>query len=50
MPNKDLHELFVHTLKDVYFAEHAISKALPKMISAAFWPNLKRPCSNNILP
>ena len=41
MPNKDLHALFVHTLKDVYFAEHAISKALPKMIAAAKDPGLK---------
>ena len=35
MPNKDLHALFVHTLKDVYFAESAITKALPKMAKAA---------------
>ncbi len=42
MPNKDLHALFVHTLKDVYFAEHAISKALPKMMSAAKDAGLKK--------
>lgn len=42
MPNKDLHALFVHTLKDVYFAEHAISKALPKMISSAKDAGLKK--------
>ena len=35
MAEKDLHELFVHTLKDVYFAENAITKALPKMMKAA---------------
>jgi ferritin-like metal-binding protein YciE len=42
MPNKDLHALFVHTLKDVYFAEHAIMKALPKMVSAAKDAGLKK--------
>jgi ferritin-like metal-binding protein YciE len=31
----DLNKLFVHTLKDVYYAENAISKALPKMMKAA---------------
>ena len=35
MADKDLLELFVHTLKDVYFAENAITKALPKMAKAA---------------
>jgi ferritin-like metal-binding protein YciE len=31
----DLNKLFVHTLKDVYYAENAISKTLPKMMKAA---------------
>jgi ferritin-like metal-binding protein YciE len=31
MAEKDLGELFLHTLKDVYFAEHEILKTLPKM-------------------
>ena len=35
MDNKDLDGLFLHTLKDVYFAENAITKALPNMIKAA---------------
>ena len=35
MADKDLKALFVHTLKDIYFAESAILKALPKMASAA---------------
>ena len=35
MADKDLHALFVHTLKDVYYAEGAITKALPKMVKAA---------------
>ena len=31
----DLDDLFVHTLKDIYFAERQIVKALPKMVKAA---------------
>ncbi len=34
-------EAFHHTLKDVYYAEKAITKALPKMIDAASDANLK---------
>jgi ferritin-like metal-binding protein YciE len=30
-----LNDLFVHTLKDIYFAERQIVKALPKMVKAA---------------
>ena len=37
----DLQKLFVHTLKDVYYAETAITKALPKMIEAANSKELK---------
>ncbi len=36
-----LGKLFVHQLKDVYFAENAITKALPKMANAAQSPDLK---------
>jgi ferritin-like metal-binding protein YciE len=32
MPIKNLDDLFLHGLKDVYFAENHIVKALPKMI------------------
>lgn len=32
---QNLNELFVHTLKDIYFAEQQIVKALPKMVKAA---------------
>jgi len=32
---KDLHELFLDTLKDIYYAEKQILKALPKMAKAA---------------
>ncbi|GJD53426.1 Protein YciF [Methylobacterium crusticola] len=35
MPGKNLKALFVHQLKDTYFAENAILKALPKMAEAA---------------
>jgi ferritin-like metal-binding protein YciE len=32
---KDLNELFLHFLKDVYYAERQILKALPKMVKVA---------------
>jgi len=35
MPEKDLSDLFVDTLKDIYYAEKQIYKALPKMAKAA---------------
>ncbi|ADZ72584.1 ferritin-like domain-containing protein [Polymorphum gilvum] len=35
MTIKTLDDLFLHTLKDVYFAENHITKALPKMIRKA---------------
>jgi len=38
---KDLDALLLHTLKDVYFAENAIAKALPKMAKAAKNDNLR---------
>lgn len=31
-----LADAFHHTLQDVYFAEHALVKALPKVIKAVF--------------
>ena len=40
MAEKDLKELFLHTLKDVYFAEQAIAKALPRMADGAENPDL----------
>src|ERR1019366_6440917 len=40
--DKHLNDLFLHTLKDVHFAEHAITKALPKMAKAAHSPDLKK--------
>ena len=35
MKEKDLHDLFLDQLKDIYFAEKQILKALPKMAKAA---------------
>jgi ferritin-like metal-binding protein YciE len=35
MPEKDLNDLFLDTLKDIYYAEKQIYKALPKMAKAA---------------
>src|ERR1700749_3268678 len=41
MPAKDLSALFLDTLKDIYYAEKQIYKALPKMAKAAQSPALK---------
>ena len=38
---KTLDDLFVHTLRDIYYAEKQIEKALPKMIDKATDPALK---------
>src|ERR1700759_3437800 len=35
MPEKNLEDLFLDTLKDIYYAEKQILKALPKMAKAA---------------
>ena len=39
--DKDLNDLFLDTLKDVYFAENKILKTLPKMAKAAQSKDLK---------
>ena len=39
--DKTLEDLFLDTLKDIYYAERQIVKALPKMAKAAQDPNLK---------
>ncbi|WP_315926998.1 ferritin-like domain-containing protein [Mesorhizobium sp. SP-1A] len=36
-----LNDLFVHTLRDIYYAEQQIEKALPQMIDKATAPELK---------
>jgi ferritin-like metal-binding protein YciE len=38
----NLQELFLHALKDIYYAEKQITKALPKMIEKASNPDLKQ--------
>jgi ferritin-like metal-binding protein YciE len=39
---KTLNDLFVHTLRDVYYAENQIVRSLPDMIEKAGDPGLKR--------
>ncbi len=39
---KTMDDLFTHQLKDVYYAENRIVKALPKMIQKATSPELKQ--------
>jgi ferritin-like metal-binding protein YciE len=39
---KDMNDLFVHQLKDIYYAENRIVAALPKMIEKATTPALKQ--------
>jgi len=41
MADKDLRSLFIHQLKDTYFAENAILKALPQVAEAARSEDLK---------
>jgi ferritin-like metal-binding protein YciE len=41
MPHKMLEDLFYDTLKDIYYAERQIVKALPKMARGATNPKLK---------
>ena len=40
-------DLFVHTLRDVYYAEQQIAKSLPDMVSKATDPNLKNGFRNS---
>ena len=37
-----LDDLFVHTLRDIYYAEKQIEKALPEMVDKAIEPSLKQ--------
>src|SRR3979409_992276 len=39
---KTMDDLFVHTLRDIYYAEKQILKALPDMIQKASEPQLKK--------
>ncbi len=43
--SSDIHtvdDLFVHTLQDIYYAEHQIQKSLPDMVAKASDPELKK--------
>ncbi|MBP7334875.1 ferritin-like domain-containing protein [Niveispirillum sp.] len=44
-----LDDLFVHTLRDIYYAENQIMKVLPKMISKATDPDLKQGFETHLL-
>ena len=39
---KTVDDLFLHTLQDIYYAEHQIEKALPDMIGKASDAELKK--------
>lgn len=45
---KTMDDLFVHQLKDIYYAENRITKALPKMIAKATSPELKTGFENHL--
>ena len=42
MAVKSMNDLFLHTLKDIYYAEKQIYKSLPKMEKGAHSPELKQ--------
>ncbi len=48
MSMNDPRELFLHELKDVYFAENTLVKALPKMISEASDKELSKGLENHL--
>ena len=45
---KTLADAFEHTLKDVYFAENALTKALPKVIKAVSKPDFKNALEHHL--
>jgi len=45
---KSMNDLFVHTLRDVYYAENQISKTLPDMIKKATDPELKNALTTHL--
>jgi ferritin-like metal-binding protein YciE len=45
---KTMNDLFVHQLEDIYYAENKILTALPKMISQASSPQLKRALESHL--
>ncbi|WP_298215581.1 ferritin-like domain-containing protein [Acidocella sp.] len=47
-PIKTLDDLFLHTLKDIYYAENQITKALPKMIEKTTNETLKSALTHHL--
>ena len=45
---KKMDDLFVHTLRDIYYAENQIVKALPKMIDKATNRDLSNGLKNHL--
>ncbi len=45
---KTVDDLFLHSLQDIYYAEHRIEKALPKMIAKASDAELKKGFSTHL--
>jgi ferritin-like metal-binding protein YciE len=45
---KTLADIFEHTLKDIYYAENAITKALPKVAKAVSDKNLKKAAEEHL--
>lgn len=45
---KTMAELFEHTLKDIYYAENALTKALPKMADAVKSADLKKAIESHL--
>ena len=45
---KSMDDLFVHTLRDIYYAENQIAKTLPQMIDQASDPQLKSGLENHL--
>lgn len=45
---KSLAEIFEHTLQDVYYAENAITTALPKVAKAAKSADLKKAAEEHL--
>jgi ferritin-like metal-binding protein YciE len=47
-PMKTLAEIFEHTLEDIYYAENAITKALPKVAKAATDAKLRKAAEDHL--
>jgi ferritin-like metal-binding protein YciE len=45
---KSLHDAFEHTLKDIYYAENALTKAMPKMAKKVESPMLRQALEDHL--